>query len=192
MIDLDTLAVDGWQVRAAPADRFTLEDNEFYGRAVPYNSPADLFPGLREQFAPGAFASQLRDPARVKVAFRHGDVIGHAIALEEHDDGLWIRGRVLVDDDLPEGRKALAQLRGKLVDELSVGFQQVPKGTTSELQPDGSELVTHKKVRLREVSLVPWGVYGRDARVTKVREAAAQVWRTEMLAKVAALGLQSG
>lgn len=189
-ITLDQLAVDGWQVRRAPAADFTLKDNEFMGRAVPYNTPIQLWPGLREQFLPGAFAAQTKDPARIKVAFRHGEVIGHAIDLEERADGLWIRGRIVVDDDLPDGRKALAQLRTGLVDELSVGFQQVKNGSVTAAVGDDT-LISHKRARLREVSIVPWGAYGRHATVKKVRDAADEelrAWRREMLARVAALG----
>jgi len=185
---LGEIAVDGWQVRAAPAASFTLEDNEFYGRAVPYGEPVELWPGLREQFLTGAFAAAVKDPARVKVAYRHGEVVGHAAELVEKPDGLWIRGRIVVDDDLPDGRMALAQLRNRLADELSVGFQQVPKGTVVEDDEKGGTLVTHKRARLREVSIVPWGAFGRHAVVKKVRDRSDAQWRERMRARFDALG----
>lgn len=173
MPTLDDLAADGLQVRAARG--FTLtEDGEFTGRAVPYGRPVELMPGLREVFLPGAFTAQMKDPGRVKVAYRHGEIIGRAVDLEERDDGLWMRGRISDDADLPEARKALAQLRGGLVDELSVGFQSV-KGGTVITEDDQGTLWEHRRAALREVSVVPWGAYGRNARVTAVRSNADSV-----------------
>jgi uncharacterized protein len=167
MPTLDDLAVDGLQVRAAAG--FTLEDDgEFTGRAVPYGQETELAPGLREVFRPGAFAAQLKDPGRVKIAYRHGEIIGRAVDLEERDDGLWVRGRILAHDDRPLARQALADLRDGLIDELSVGFQPA-KGGTTVTDGDKGTLWEHKRAALREISVVPWGAYGRKAKVLAVR-----------------------
>lgn len=167
MPTLDDLAADGLQVRAAAG--FALDgDGEFTGRAVPYGLEVELFPGLREVFRRGAFAAQMKDPGRVKVAYRHGEIIGRAVELEERDDGLWVRGRISDDADLPDARKALAQLRSGLIDELSVGFQPI-KGGMTVTDDDKGTLWEHKRAALREISVVPWGAYGRKAKVSAVR-----------------------
>lgn len=167
MPTFEDLADDGLQVRGASG--FTLaEDGEFTGRAVPYGQEAELMPGLREVFLPGAFAAQMKDPGRVKIAYRHGEIIGRAIALEDREDGLWLRGRISDDADLPDARKALAQLRAGLVDELSIGFMPVKNGTTISDSAAGT-LWEHRRATLREVSVVPWGAYGRKAKVAAVR-----------------------
>ena len=186
MLTLDDLAADGLQVRAAAGAEFTLnDDGEFIGRAVPYETTVELAPSVREVFRAGAFAQQVKDPGRVKIAYRHGEIIGRAVELDDRDDGLWLRGRIEDHADLPEARKALAQLRAGLVDELSVGFVTVRSGTTITAGADGSTLYEHRRAALREISVVPWGVYGRRATVAKVR---AQPDRVAVLAaQIAAL-----
>ena len=167
MPTLDDFASDGLQVRAARG--FTLEDDgEFTGRAVPYGHPTELMPGLREVFRRGAFAAQVKDPGRVKIAYRHGDIIGRAVDLEEREDGLWLRGRIMAHDDRPLARQALADLRDGLIDELSVGFAPV-KGGTTVTEDDLGVLWEQTRASLREVSVIPWGAYGRKAKVTAVR-----------------------
>jgi HK97 family phage prohead protease len=85
-----------------------------------------------------------------------------------------VRGRILASDDRPVARQALADLRDDLVDELSVGFQQVRNGTEVR-NTDTGTLVVHKRAALREISVVPWGAYSRKATVTKVRDEAGGV-----------------
>jgi len=183
MPTFEDLAADGLQVRAVSG--FTMgEDGEFTGRAVPYGQPAELMPGLREVFLPGAFASQVKDPGRVKIAYRHGEIIGRAVELEDRDDGLWVRGRIEDDADMPDARKALAQLRAGLVDELSVGFLPVRNGTTVS-EDSGGTVWEHKRATLREISVVPWGAYGRKAKVAAVRSEPDDV--RVMLLKIEAL-----
>ena len=167
MPTLDDFEADGLQVRAASG--FTIEeDGEFAGRAVPYGKPTELMPGLREVFLPGSFAAQTKDPGRVKIAYRHGEIIGRVVELDDRDDGLHVRGRILAHDDRPLARQALADLREGLVDELSVGFVPVRNGMTVTEDKSGT-LWEHKRATLREISVVPWGAYGRNARVASVR-----------------------
>jgi len=144
-------------------------DGELTGRVVPYGVTVELFPGLRERFLPGAFAAQTKDPGRVKIAYRHGEIIGRVVELEDRADGLHVRGRILSHDDRPLARQALADLRDGLVDELSVGFLPVRNGMTVTEDKAGT-LWEHKRATLREISVVPWGAYGRNARVASVRE----------------------
>lgn len=167
MPTLDDLAADGLQVRAASG--FTLEeDGEFTGCAVPYGKPTELAPGLREVFRRGAFAAQMKDPGRVKIAYRHGEIIGRATDLDDRVDGLWLRGRIMAHDDRPIARQALADLRDGLIDELSVGFQPVKGGTTITEDELGT-LWEQTRASLREISVLPWGAYGRNAKVSAVR-----------------------
>lgn len=162
--------VDGLQVRAAPAKDWELsDDGQFVGRAVPYDVEAELFPGLFESVARGAFAAQVKDPARVKICYRHGDVIGRAVQLEDREDGLWVRGQIIAHEDRPLARQAIQDLRDKLIDELSIGFQDVKDGT--EVTEDSKGVhVRHNRAALREISVVPFGAFGRKAKVSKVRD----------------------
>lgn len=162
------------QPRSAPVDNFTAEDNgTFTGRAVPYGLEVELMPGLKEVFEPGAFARQVSSAHRIRIAYRHGEIVGRVLEMEDREDGPYIRAEIADDPDIPDGRKALALLRRKLVDELSVGFRQLKKGTRVEHTSDGSTLVRHFRAHMEEVSVVPWGAYGRGATVTSVRDAEA-------------------
>ena len=183
-LTLEDLAADGLQVRAASG--FTVQDDgEFIGRAVPYNKPAELMPGLREVFLPGAFAAQVKDPGRVKIAYQHGEIIGLARQLEDRADGLWVRGKISQHADLPDARKALAQLRDGLIDELSVGFWPVKNGMAIREERDGI-LWEHSRASLREISVVPWGNYKRNAKVMSVRAQEPDALRL-LVEKIAAL-----
>lgn len=150
------------------ADNLKIEDNEISGRAVPYGHIIQLAPKLYEQFERGAFSKQLKDPARVKICLEHGQVVGRANSLEERDDGLWFRGRVSDNPGIPEAARANALIHEDLVDELSIGFQTVRDGTRVSEFNDGT-LYTHDRARLLEVSLVPWGAYGREATLSRAR-----------------------
>lgn len=122
-----------------------------------------LGPSLFERFERGVFARQSRDPSRVKLCFDHGQVIGKCESLTETGDGLRFVARISGRDGIPEARRARDLLADGLVDELSVGFRGVTGGTESRTRPDGSTLLTHHRAQLLEISLTPWGVYGRDA-----------------------------
>lgn len=145
------------------------EAGHLRGRAVPYGRVVQLTPGLVERFERGAFANAAKDPARVKICYEHGQVIGRMRSLEDRDDGHWIDGRISLSDKIPEAATARALLEEDppLVDELSVGFQTVKGGTKIDRLEDGTVMWTHTRARLLEVSLVPWGAYGRGATVSR-------------------------
>lgn len=152
---------------------YEVDGGRITGRAVPYGVTMEIVPGMRETFRRGAFRRQAKDPARVKVCYRHGDVIGQVDDLDERDDGLYFTGTV-PDDLMP------AQLRHHLVDELSVGFNAV-NGGTHITEIDGVTHVEHRRARLMEISVVPWGAYERHAtlqraRTVDVSREAARAW----------------
>lgn len=140
-----------------------VADGVITGQAVPFGKTVELGPDLFERFELGAFRRQLRDPARVKLCLEHGQVIGKCESLEETEDGLRFTARISTRDGIPEARRARDLLEDELVDELSIGFSAVNGGTDVQRRDDGTTLVTHRRARLLEISLVPFGVYGRDA-----------------------------
>jgi len=145
------------------ADRIEVTDDAIHGRAVPYGVTVELAHGVREQFRPGAFAKQLKDPGRVKFCLEHGQVVGRMTGLDEQDDGLYFTAALSQSADIPEARRARALIEEGLADELSVGFNTVRGGTSMSREDDGVTMAVHHRARLMEVSLVPWGVYGRGA-----------------------------
>lgn len=137
------------------------------GQAVPFGKLVELLPGLFEQFDPQAFHRQLKDPARVKLCLEHGQVIGRVDTLTETEAGLQFTASIAASPDLSAARTARAMLAEDLIDEVSIGFNTVQGGTVSSVMDSGATLVTHKRARLLEVSLVPWGAYGRDATLSR-------------------------
>jgi len=143
------------------------------GRAVPYGVTMEIATGLRETFRPGTFKRQVKDPARVKICYVHLDVIGQVDELEERADGLYFTGSI-PDELIPP------QLRHHLVDELSIGFNSVNGGTRIS-DHDGTTHVEHRRARLMEISVVPWGAYQRHATLQRahtvdVAREAARAW----------------
>ncbi len=99
------------------------------GRCVPFNVPATVrdppdFQDYQEVFRAGAFKAATRAPNRVLLDFEHeigiGGVLGHGLELEERDDGLHGRFRVLDGED---GSKALDLIRVGALTGLSVMFR---------------------------------------------------------------------
>jgi HK97 family phage prohead protease len=120
----------------------TSEERIVEGRIVPYNVPARVSdpggPGAYdEEFLPGAFSTFLRgaDAGRkVLLDFEHygaindlmlsgrsmSGTIGHSEELDERDDGLYGRFRVL---NGPDGDKALELVKAKVLTGFSAAFQ---------------------------------------------------------------------
>lgn len=138
------------------------------GLCVPYGRRQRIHEGLTEQFARGAFASQVRAPNRVKFSRDHlvygGTLIGRAVELRDDPAGLWGAFRVAATS---AGDETLALVENGALDELSIGFRERQNRTL----PDGT--VERLRADLIEVSLVLEGAYGRKATVSAVREAAS-------------------
>jgi HK97 family phage prohead protease len=101
------------------------------GRCVPFDTPATVsdpprFEPYQELFRAGAFKAATRAPNRVLLDFEHdlgiGGVLGHGVELEERSDGLYGSFRVL---DHPDGDKALAMVREKILTGFSVMFRSL-------------------------------------------------------------------
>lgn len=151
------------------ADELETSGDEISGRAVPYGRTIELFPGVLEDFAPGTFARQVKQAHRVKLCLEHGQVVGRVTELEDRDNGLYFRAKVSDNPGIPEAARFRALVAERLVDELSIGFQTVAGGTEARQLDDGNTHYRHTRARLLEISLVPWGAYGRDATLSRAR-----------------------
>lgn len=143
--------------------RATADDAErtFTGIAVPWDSPVGIAGLYTERFERGSV--ELPASGRVLVYWRHSEPIG---VLTEHRDiesGWEITGKL---SDTPRGREAYTLLRDGVIDELSIGFVPI-----EHREDDETGDVTRTRVEAREVSLVPFGAYSRDALITDVRAA---------------------
>lgn len=144
------LEVRDVEVRAA-----VQEDGarEFSGIAVPYDAPVtirDWFGTYTEQIAPGA----VEHADDVKVFWRHGEVIGRVVSDEDTDAG-WKPTGALSDTTL--GRDAYALLKDGAIDRMSIGFEPIEH--TEHEDDQGNVTITRTRIRVREVSLVPFPAY---------------------------------
>jgi HK97 family phage prohead protease len=150
------LCVREFQVREVAADA-----REFTGIAVPWGQVAEIGGVYREIFERGA----VQDSDAARLFWRHREPIGRITAARDTDAGWEITAAL---SDTTQGRDAYALLRDGAIDQLSIGFEPVEH--REEVQPDGSVTVTRTRVRVREVSLVPFPAYD-GAAVTQVRHA---------------------
>lgn len=150
------------------ADSVDADKGIVRGIAVPYDAPVrirDWAGEYDEQFARGSV-----DDADALAFWRHSDPIGVLVDASEVDAGREVSLRI---SDTTQGRDALTLARdlaaaGRPM-ELSVGFEPGGDYTVTERDND-VPLITRTSVKVREVSLVPFGAYGPDASVSEVRE----------------------
>lgn len=137
------------------------------GRAVPYNTPADV--GLfTEEFTPGAFARSIEQSARgLPLLVFHNDrgwPVGISSEWHERPDGLH---GVWDLDDTPEAQFAAKRAHKGMLPYLSVKFMQDPGRYRFENRSAKPHYV-RQSARLVETSLTATPVY-IDSTVTWVR-----------------------
>lgn len=111
----------------------------------------------------GAFGRTLASGKKPKMLWQHNptEVIGKWIELSEDDNGLWVKGSLIMETQ--RGREAYALLKAGVLDAMSVGFNIV-EATPGE-QRRGRVI---DDVDLWEISLVTWGA-NPEALVTNVK-----------------------
>lgn len=150
-----TLEHRSFAVRAVEGDARMIE-----GIAVPYGVAADIAGIYIETVERGAV--EVPTNGKVMLYWRHSEPIGLITKFEDQADGWHITA---VISETPRGEEAYTLLRDGVVGELSIGFEPLDHRTD-----DATGDVTRTKILVREVSVVPMGAYGDDAKVTAVRE----------------------
>lgn len=144
------------------AETVNSEKREITGIAVPFDQDAQIGDWYVERFAPGA----VQDSDDALLFWRHTDPIGRLTEAGDASEGWRVTARV---SETGLGNDALTLARDGVVTQLSVGFE--PGGDyTVEERDDDLPIITRTRVRVREVSLVPFGAYGQGAAITEVRE----------------------
>jgi HK97 family phage prohead protease len=136
-------------------------------QAVPYNVAVDIpSEGIRERFAPGAFAHQIPAIHRVQATYLHqsqgGEVIGRLHTGQELASGLRVSMRI---SNTTRGNDTLELVRDRAITQVSIGFRA--KRAWSKLGSDG--VTERTRADLFEVSLVPEGAYRGHATVQGIR-----------------------
>ena len=118
---------------------------------------------------PGAFKDFLSSskPASVKLLWQHNtaEPIGVYEEIYEDEKGLYVRGKLLVDD-IARAKEAYALLKAGAINGLSIGFTIDPQG--SEYSKNGT-VRNLTKLSLWEISIVTFPANTR-AKVASVKE----------------------
>jgi len=140
------------EVREFEVRETATATREFEGIAVPFGQVANVG-GYKESFARGSV-----DAEGAILYWRHEEPIGVITSGENMEDGFHIKARI---SETSLGNDAYTLLRDGVVNKLSVGFEPIEhreeKGVT-----------VRTKVRVREVSLVPFPAYA-GAEIQEVR-----------------------
>lgn len=159
------------------------------GYAAVFNSLSENLGGFREQIAPGAFASSIREGADIKAFWNHNSdiVLGRTtsgtLRLREDETGL------AIEIDPPQSAASFVESvqRGD-VSQMSFGFSVLPDGDRVEMDEDGMMIRTLTNVRLFEVSPVAMPAYPATSinsrTIEELRERAAPKVSEAHLAKV--------
>lgn len=154
---------------AAPFKVKSIKDD---GTFTGYGSVFDVVDSYSDVVHRGAFAGSLESwqqrgglPAMLW-QHKFDEPIGVYTHMEEDEHGLYLEGRLLVDDD-PLAKRAYAHLKAGSLTGLSIGYDIAPGGAEWDNQ---AEVFRLKNVNLWEVSLVTFPA-NDAARVETVKHA---------------------
>jgi HK97 family phage prohead protease len=161
------------------------------GYAALFNRETELFPGLREKIAPGAFARTLAEKADVRALVDHdpSKILGRTKAgtlkLLQNSKGLRVE---IKPGDTQAGRDILESIDRGDVDQMSFGFRMVKESW--EDHKDGTATRTLEDVDLFDVSAVTFPAYADTtiaARSLEMRKKGASLFqKPEAAPKIAA------
>lgn len=159
---LDRAMHDGLQYRQFEVRSIDAESGIVEGIAVPWGERADLY-WFTEEFERGAVDA---DSDSAQLWYRHSDPIGVTTERKDEDAGWWIRAKI---SDTTLGRDVKTLARDGVVKHFSVGFESREYSIVEDANEDGRPHIVQKRVRVREVSLVPLPAY-EGAAVQNVRQ----------------------
>lgn len=186
-MDRRTMVCRSTQYRAAE------EDGELYieGYFAVFNSIYEIFPGVTESIAPGAFAGCLGGDVRGLTNHDTTLVLGRnkAGTLELREDGHGLWGRIRINREDSDAMNLYHRVQRGDVDQCSFGFEIGAE--ESDYREDGSVHFTITRIDpLYEVSVCTFPAYeetsvsARSTQVEEIRRRAAQVWQERMKQKL--------
>ena len=158
------------------ADAGTGGGWEITARAVPLDTPTEIFPGFVETIRPGALIPR---EGGVKLFSEHRDVIGVVTATREEDGALMIDARI---SDTQIGRDVRQLIADGALTQMSIGFMPESGGQTVTYTDDGIDVAV-TRATLYEVSVVPFPAY-EDTAITDQRSVTIE---REKMAETAAI-----
>ena len=181
------------QVRSVASNFKTREDGEekrIEGYFAVFNSVYEIFPGMTESVAPGAFSETLDGDIRALIDHETMYVLGRnqagTLELREDDKGLW--GSILINPNDQDAMNLYSRVERGDVNQCSFGFDILSEET--EFRENGDVHWTIKEVRLYEVSVCTFPAYSetqvdarrKDKEIIMKRE--TEKWRAEMKARL--------
>lgn len=160
-IDMKTTGTQtrGFEFRAKPAD---TGKREIEGIGVPYDTETELMPYVREKFAPGSV-----DATGALLFYGHEKPIGRITAAQDTPEGVLIRAAI---SETSLGNDVYQLLRDGVLTKMSIGFMPGVSEDACIVEERGdTEVITWKKVKALEFSVVPFPAY-TDAKITNVRQ----------------------
>lgn len=155
----DELVVAGLEVREDSETGL----REVSGIAVPWDTDAEIrgwLDSFIERFERGA----VQDSDDALLYWRHHEPIGRLTAARDADEGWHITA---VISKTARGDEAYQLVKDGVIREFSIGFEAIDHREEVENE---KRVIVRTRVKVREVSLVPFGAYGKDAPVSQVRE----------------------
>jgi len=181
------------QVRSVASNFKTREDGEekrIEGYFAVFDSVYEIFPGMTESVAPGAFSKTLDGDIRALIDHETMYVLGRnqagTLELREDDRGLW--GSILINPNDQDAMNLYSRVERGDVNQCSFGFDILSEET--DFRENGDVHWTIKEVRLYEVSVCTFPAYSetqvdarrKDKELIMKRE--NEKWRAEMKARL--------
>lgn len=181
------------QLRTALSEFQTREDGEDYiieGYFAVYNSNYDIYEGMSESIAPGAFSDTLGNDIRALTNHDTSLVLGRnrAGTLELKDDSYGLYGRIKINPKDQDALNTYERVKRGDVNQCSIGFNILSEET--DFREDGSIHWTITKVDLWEVSVCTFPAYeetnisARKHDAEEIKKRASEAWKERTLKKL--------
>ena len=180
------------QMRTIASEFKTREDGEakrIEGYFAVFNSNYEIWDGLTESIAQGAFSETLGDDIRALIDHETMYVLGRnkagTLELREDTHGLW--GSILLNPNDQDAMNLYARVQRGDVDQCSFGFDILEE---TEVREGDKVHWTINKVKLYEVSCCTFPAYtetsiqARKNDLEALKERERQTWRSELRAKL--------
>lgn len=177
------------QVRSTQTNFTTREDSNdliIEGYFAVFNSNYEIYAGMSESIAPGAFKNTLADDIRALVNHDSTLVLGrtsaHTLEVREDEHGLW--GRIVINPNDSDAVNLYERVKRGDVSQCSIGFDILSEET--EFSDNGDVHWTIKEVKLYEVSCCTFPAYeqtnidARSAEKAEMQKRKNEAWRESM------------
>lgn len=181
------------QLRSVASKFETREDNgelKIEGYFAVFNSNYQIYEGLSESVAPGAFDDTLGDDIRALIDHDTRLVLGrntaHTLELRQDEHGLW--GSITINPKDGDAMNLYARVQRGDVDQCSFGFDILSEDY--DVREDGSVHWTIRKVKLYEVSVCTFPAYeetnvkARSAERDEIKKRSLEAWKVKTLQKL--------